>query len=215
MQKFINLTFRNIKTVFVGKNLLWQIFAILATYILVMSGFDWQYFMFMRENAYRPLLFIGEGLGYLYPIFLPITLFILYLVNKKHSYKNTSLASAQSVVIAFVIGLFYKGITNRISPPHHGVIADNSNAFNFGFFEIFPIGGWPSQHTAVAFALSFCLITLFPKSNIIKFTTITLSLFISLGVAIAWHWFSEIFAGAILGIVIGLTVGKSYKQITN
>jgi len=38
------------------------------------------------------------------------------------------------------------------------------------------------------------------------------ALYIGIGVSLSIHWFSEFVAGAIIGTVIGVTVGKFYKK---
>jgi hypothetical protein len=52
---------------------------------------------------------------------------------------------------------------------------------------------------------------LFPKNKIIRFTALVYALYIGIGVSVtSIHWFSEFVAGAIIGSVIGIAVGKSY-----
>ena len=72
--------------------------------------------------------------------------------------------------------------------------------------------GWPSSHTATAFAMSMALVALFPKNKFVKYSAIIYAVYIGLGVSTTIHWFSDFVAGAILGTVIGLVVGKSFLK---
>ncbi len=63
---------------------------------------------------------------------------------------------------------------------------------------------------AFAFALAFT--TLYPKNKIISFIFILWALYVGISVSISIHWFSEFIAGAILGSLVGVVVGKSFRS---
>jgi membrane-associated phospholipid phosphatase len=119
------------------------------------------------------------------------------------AYARTGWALLYTVVSAFSIALMYKIVTGRTSPPHHEVTTDISNQFHFGFMQEQVMGGWPSSHTTIAFAMAACLIALFPESSRIKIIAYTYALLVGLGVAIGFHWFSEFLAGVLIGTVVG------------
>ena len=51
---------------------------------------------------------------------------------------------------------------------------------------------------------------LHPANKVIRYLAILYALYIGLGVSLTIHWFSEFVAGAIIGWVTGLVVGKSF-----
>ena len=53
---------------------------------------------------------------------------------------------------------------------------------------------------------------MFPKQRWLRITVILYALYIGLGVSMTIHWFSDFVAGAILGTVIGVVVGKRFPQ---
>ena len=59
--------------------------------------------------------------------------------------------------------------------------------------------------------MALCLIMLYPKNKLIVFSALFYAFYIGLGVSVTIHWLSEFVAGAIIGSVIGLTVGRSYR----
>ena len=70
--------------------------------------------------------------------------------------------------------------------------------------------GWPSSHTTVAFAMALALWELYPENRLIRYGAILYAFYVGIGVSITIHWFSEFVAGAIIGSVIGVVVGKSF-----
>lgn len=92
-----------------------------------------------------------------------------------------------------------------------GALVDNSRAFNFGFMNEHVIGGWPSSHTTIAFALATTLSLLLPPRFYVRAILFSVALFIGVGVTFGYHWVSEFVAGACLGVAIGLVVGKHYR----
>jgi membrane-associated phospholipid phosphatase len=95
--------------------------------------------------------------------------------------------------------------SNAHSPP------DTSHGFQFSFLKGGVFWGWPSSHTTVTFAMTVCLITLYPKNKMFVFIALLYAFYIGLGVSMTIHWFSEFVAGAIIGSVIGMVVGRSFK----
>jgi membrane-associated phospholipid phosphatase len=211
MKYFIATLPKNIFNSFRGKNFYWHLLAWFLTAVIVVSGFDWYYFTITRnfyfESFFFPAIIIGAAL----PIFgLPLMLLFGWL-RKSEPTKMLAWTLGQAAVIGWLVSSFYKALTGRIPPPHT-ILVDISNQFNFGFFKEGIFWGWPSSHTAVAFAMAFALITLYPKNKIVKLVSFIYALYIGIGVSLDIHWFSEFVAGAIMGTVIGVVVGKSFSQ---
>ena len=55
------------------------------------------------------------------------------------------------------------------------------------------------------------IFTLFPKQRWLGYVAIAYALYVGFGVSMTIHWFSDFVAGAILGTVIGVVVGKSFS----
>ena len=90
-------------------------------------------------------------------------------------------------------------------------LTDSSHGFQLGFLKGGIFWGWPSSHATIAFAMSVCLITLFPKTKLMVALALIYALYVGLAVSVSIHWLSEFVAGAIIGSVIGRVVGASYR----
>jgi membrane-associated phospholipid phosphatase len=123
---------------------------------------------------------------------------------------RTTWAVGQAALLGWAISSAYKAVTGRPHPPHTAVL-DMSHVFRFGFARGGIFWGWPSSHTATAFAMAVTVFTLFPEKKWPGITAILYALYIGIGVSMTIHWFSDFVAGAIIGTVIGVTVGKSFR----
>lgn len=203
---------KTIIRIFSGRNFFFHLLAIFLTYVIVVSGFDWHYFVHMQTSALLPYLTPAIGIGGLVPIFgIPLA----YLYTKIRHNKLATMriwTIAQAAMLGWIISSTYKAFTGRVQPPHGllSTLVDSSHDWRFGFFEHGIFWGWPSSHTTVAFAMSFAVIALFPKNKKIFFVSLLYAVYIGLGVVTRIHWFSEFVAGGIIGAVIGLSVGRAF-----
>jgi membrane-associated phospholipid phosphatase len=205
---------QHITSLFKGKNLLWQGIMVAATAIITLTGLDWQYFIASRNDSLQMFGFLAGLLGFLIPILIPFVLIIASDIKKSARLMNAAFATIQAGAIGLGLTSFYKIFTGRIGLPH-SIMTDTSRMFRFGIMRGGAFQGWPSSHTTVAFAMSFALITLFPKNKYIKFFALAYALFIGLGASVAFHWLSDFIAGIILGTIIGITVGKNFLKRIN
>jgi membrane-associated phospholipid phosphatase len=210
MQGFLKKLFEIIALSFRGKNLLIHIVAYILTAIIVLSGFDWYYFVHFRDLGFS-LLFSAVILGGLVPIILPIYLLITARIFKDIKRYTLGIALVLSALAGLIISSFYKIFTGRIQPNQLNIVTDISRQFNFGILRHGMFWGWPSSHSTVAFAMAFTLITLFPKNKMLKILAFIYALYIGIGVSMSIHWFSEFVAGALIGALIGITTGKLFK----
>jgi membrane-associated phospholipid phosphatase len=202
---------KNTISIYSGRNLVLQLIAFFLTYIIVITGFDWKYYSFIRSTSlptyFHPAIFIG--------MILPIFGFpFFYLLAR--SLKRTDLllqvwALAQAGFLGWCISALYKAFTGRVQPPKSLAI-DTSHNWNFGFYEHGIFWGWPSSHTMVAFSMAFALIAMHPKRKTVLTFSLIYALYIGIGVSTQIHWFSEFVAGAIIGAVVGTVVGKSFLK---
>ncbi len=205
---------RNIWNSFFGRNFVWHILAILLTYLIVISDFDWVYFNFFQHSVIYPFFFLGSAiLGMLLPVFVPLGMLMLGLMDKNKKLINSAWALGQAGLLGLLITSFYKVFTGRPSPLHFftSTSVDTSKIFKFGIYRGGVFTGWPSSHTASAFAIATTAIILYPKNKIVWIVAITYALFVGFGASISFHWFSDAVAGAIIGTVIGTVVGRAFK----
>jgi len=189
--------------------IIWHIIAILLTLVLVTSGFDWHYFLSTRAPTLRSLMFPAVHIGGLLPILLPLTLLAFGRLTRNVSTRLIGWAVAQAEIIGGLVAAAYKAITGRAHPSHFAG-TDLSHTFRFGLLRGRVFWGWPSSHTTIAFAMAATIFTLLPKQRWLGYLALAYALYVGIGVSMTIHWFSDFTAGAIIGTVIGVVVGKSF-----
>jgi membrane-associated phospholipid phosphatase len=213
MKQFLVTLPRNLIGCFKGWKLVWHLLAIVLTFILVMSGFDWRYFLATRNPELRSWMWPAVFIGGLLPIYLPLLLLAFGFLAKNTKTILTGWAIAQAELLSALIVVAYKAFTGR-AHPMHTVGADISHVFHFGILRGGVFWGWPSSHTTIAFAMAASVFTLCPKQRWLGLLAIFYASYIGIGVSITIHWFSDFVAGAIVGSVIGIVVGKSFLPNT-
>ncbi|MBI3631828.1 MAG: phosphatase PAP2 family protein [Candidatus Vogelbacteria bacterium] len=201
----------NLIKVFSRRNLAWHFAFIVITYLLVTSGFDWWYFESTR-GVIQSLGLSAAILGFLVPIIFTVGMYVLGEMRKDYKMMNTSVAVAQASIIALLISSIYKAFTGRTQPGFytHTSLVDISHDFHFGFLQHGIFWGWPSSHTAVAFAGAVVFLIMYSKNKIIRYGSLLYATYIGLGVSVSIHWFSDAAAGAILGSLVGIVVAKGF-----
>lgn len=213
MKQFVNHVTFVIQRIYVGKGLLIQILAILLTYISLESGFDWYYFTSVRNETLNSF-FLPALLGmFLVAFLLPLTLLVLGKLRSNQHTLYGAYALAEAAFVGWFISSCYKAFTGRVQPNLHDLLTDSSHSFNFGFLEHGIFWGWPSSHTAVAFAMAYAAIAMFARTKSWKIIFFVLALYVGIGVSLSIHWFSEFVAGALIGSVIGSAVGAAWKKV--
>jgi membrane-associated phospholipid phosphatase len=208
---------KNIVRCFKGYNLLWHFLAIILTYIIVTSDFDWYYYLSSQKPLLRTLFSLALELGMILPIVVPLILLATGVLRKDFKIKRTAFALGQAAILGLAISSFYKVFTGRIPPPHfvgHGALVDISHGFRLGFLRGGIYEGWPSSHSTIAFAMAVVLWKLYPENKIVRYAALLYAFYVSIGVSIRIpiHWFSDFVAGAIIGSLIGAVVGKSFDH---
>jgi membrane-associated phospholipid phosphatase len=211
MRVFFSTLPRNIAGCFKGRMILWHLGAILLTFILVRSGFDWFYFCSTRDPVLWSLMIPAAAIGGLVPLVLPLALIVSGFVARDAKTATTGWAMGQAALLGSLISSACKAVTGRIHPAH--TIGDNiSGVFRFGWMRGGVFWGWPSSHTTIAFAMAVTVFTLFPKQRRLGLAALAYAGYIGIGVSMTIHWFSDFAAGAIIGSVIGMVVGRSFSQ---
>jgi membrane-associated phospholipid phosphatase len=205
---------RNIFGCFKRRMIFWHLLGISLTFVLVTSGFDWFYFRCTRGPLLRAWMFPAAPIGGLVPITLPLVLIACAIIIRNARFRLAGWAIGQAELIASLLSAAYKAVTGRVHPARD-VGVDISHVFRFGFLRGGIFWGWPSSHTAVAFAMAVTVFTMFPKQRWLGYVAIGYALYIGVGVSMTIHWFSDFLAGAILGAVIGMVVGRSFSGCTS
>lgn len=212
MKQFLVTLPRNLIGCFKCRLILWHLLAILLTVILVTSGFDWFYFQSTRDPRLWELMIPSAPMGGLVPIALPLILIMSGFILSHSRITMAGWAIGQAELIASLISSTYKAFTGRVHPAPAG--GENiSQVFQFGFLRGGVFWGWPSSHTTIAFAMALTVFTLFPKQRWLGWLALAYAGYIGLGISMTIHWFSDFVAGAIIGSVIGLVVGRNFSQI--
>lgn len=207
----------NIKAIFVGKNIMYFILAIILSITTVYSGLDWYYFSIFRNSPLFDITYPAIAIGAFIPIFGTLIYLLIALYRSDKNSISTSKALIQASILGYLISTTLKIFTGRIQPPREYIqgMSDISHGFNFGFLENGIFWGWPSSHTTVAFAMMFVILIHYNKNKFIKFLAIFYAFYIGIGVSISIHWLSEFIVGAILGSLIGKIVGESFLEKIN
>ncbi len=209
MKNFFKTLGKNIADSFRKKRYLWHISAFFATYALVISGFDWYYFLAMQSKVLYQIFWPGVAIGGILPLLLPLSLIISGKVRKNKRLEFFGWAIGQAALAGWLISSSYKSLTGRIQPDLANLTTDISDRFQFGFYEHGIFWGWPSSHTTVAFAMSVACAYIL-NNRLGKYLSIAYAFYIGIAVSFSIHWFSDFIAGAIIGTVIGMVVGKNF-----
>jgi membrane-associated phospholipid phosphatase len=187
----------------------WNLVAILFTFILVRSGFDWRYFLATRNPALRSWMWPAVVIGMFLPICLPFIVLVVGFIARNAKVVLTGWAIGQAEIIGALITAACKALTGRAHPSHY-VGADISHVFHFGFLRGGVFWGWPSSHTTIAFAMAVTVYLLCPKQRWLGWVALLYAFYVGIGVSMTIHWYSDFVAGAIIGSVVGTVVGKGF-----
>lgn len=203
---------RNVAACFRGYNLLWQLLAAALTYAAVTSGFDWFYFESTRSTLLFLLTIPAAIFGFFLPIVVPISMYMAGEFKKDKRLMRSGSAVAQATILSWTLSSTYKAFTGRMQPEFmtHFNTVDNSHDFHFGFLQHGIFWGWPSSHTAVAFATAIAFFYTYPRNTALRYAALLYAVYIGVGVSVSIHWFSDALAGAILGTIVGIVIGKSF-----
>ena len=211
LKQFVSSLPRNIIGCFKNPLVIWHAVAIVLTIIFVASGLDWIYFLDTRSLVLRSWAFPAVGIGGQLPLVLPPVLLLIGVLLRSGKSLLLGFAVAQSVILGSLISSAYKAFTGRIHPPR-GITTDVSHVFRFGFLRGGVFWGWPSSHTTIAFAMAITIFVLLPRQRVVGILAIIYAFYVGLGVSVTIHWFSDFFAGAIIGTIIGIVVGNSFSS---
>jgi len=201
---------------FTGDNLWYHGAAFGSTFVLAASGADRGVQDYFQEDP------VGEAYGVgtfiLGGIWQPVIGGVLYFAPDAET-KTAGSAVLQTALIQFGYTSLLKGLTGRPDPIENGDPANKqsgmcgNSADATAFFQLVRGCTWPSGHSSSAFSLISSLYAFYPEKTWIAYLGYPTALAISLGmVENDEHWLSDVVAGALIGHVIGWTIGKNFRN---
>jgi len=192
----------------------------LGTWALIETGIDWEW----RNIAYNDTWLSNLGrpglyVGYVLPALTPILTYASGRFANNERLQITGMALTQTLMLCLAIQTPLKMVTGRALP---GIVTEldhtrnpgtNNFSNNFNWINLNPIGGWPSGHTANAFAAAATISKIYYERKWLKVAVFSYAALIGFGTTLDVHWMSEAVAGALIGYAIGSSVGKSYKDL--
>jgi membrane-associated phospholipid phosphatase len=169
------------------------------------------------SNLGRP----GLDIGYIVPAITPVIIYTSGRFIKNEKLQITGLALTQSLILTLAIQSPLKMITGRALPgivselDHTRSLRTDNFSGEFDWFGMNFIGGWPSGHTANAFAAAATIAEIYNDNIPLNIAVYSYAALIGLGVTLDVHWASEALAGALIGYAIGKTVGRDFNKLLN
>jgi hypothetical protein len=124
MRQFLATLPLNLVGCFKGRRIVWHVIAIVLTFILVTSGFDWRYFLATRSSTLRSWMFPAVRIGGLLPFVLPLILWALGIIVRNARATLIGWAVGQAAILGLLIAAACKAVTGRPHPPR-GFSEDN------------------------------------------------------------------------------------------
>jgi membrane-associated phospholipid phosphatase len=201
---------KNFLRLFERRYLPWHALALALTAVLVLSGFDWQYFLLTRPIP-LPLVLPAAIVGFFLPILLPVVLYLWGEWKERPSLTRAGALVAQAELLGYLISIFYKVFTGRTQPEFYTFTstADIGRDFHFGILQHGVFWGWPSSHAAVALAGMTALFLLSRGNRFVRVAAVLYALYITFGVSVSIHWLSDALAGAIFGVLTAVVVVRA------
>jgi membrane-associated phospholipid phosphatase len=191
-----------------------------VTAALISSGFDWKWNRMAWNNSTITKLgtpFIYTG--YYVPVAADAIIYAGGLIAKNSGAQITAMALTQAHMITGLLQETIKMTSGRATPGLVNAMDQRRSNRTSNFSAVFNpmdmngLGGWPSGHTANAFAAAAVIACLYPHNYWFQVGMWTYASLTALGLSVSGHWASDCLAGMLLGIGSGYTVGRSYRNL--
>lgn len=180
------------------------------TYWLANHGIDWKLANFYNRNEVFVWMAVPCVLA---GMVVPLIIIGYYFREQYKLGSNDGRIQAKRALFSFVwtylTMTILKVFTNRIDMEPFEPLGtiDTSTHFRFGFlnsnswWESFS-EGWPSGHTMIAVGMAIAIHPLI-RSEFWKKINVLYPILVAWSVSTAFHWLSDVLAGALIGAVIG------------
>jgi membrane-associated phospholipid phosphatase len=208
------------KHIVTKSNILLLLLSFALTYICVASGFDAYYFVYFQNTTIYTLFSLAGFVGFIMPMVLWLLLLGTGMVEKRRDIVISAWMWVQASFLGWFFSSLLKVFTGRIPPPHGAdllqitldTVMDLSHGFRFGVLEGGIFWGWPSSHTATAFAGAMALAVYYRDYVWVRYIAIIYASYIAIGASMSFHWLGDAVAGVFVGSIIGLAVGRSFRK---
>src|ERR1017187_2576528 len=107
MKQFLVTLPHNFISCFTGWKIVWHVIAILLTVVLVLSGFDWRYYLVTHDPVLRSWMEPAVVIGGLLPIALPLFLLVTGFIIQNSRTIMTGWAVGQAALLSSLISSAY------------------------------------------------------------------------------------------------------------
>ncbi|AFM11441.1 phosphatase PAP2 family protein [Turneriella parva] len=202
--------------------------SVASTTLLVQTNWDYDYQLFSQKNNLMPKT-VSQGMldaGWYMPLVLPAAVYGWGFAWGDSSWQMHGASALQALGLTGGFTMALKSLTGRRGPDkdlaNPGTTSSSFRRttdaadFQFEFWKNFERGDgrffWPSGHTSSTFALAASF-TATTRSWVVG--VLSYGLATTMGYAMIdgdHHWLSDVISGALLGHVVGWTVGTSFRN---
>lgn len=156
-------------------------------------SFSKEFLLLLKKVAYFPMIVFSFS-----PLFVILTLFMIFIMNKVNKFCLVMLLSALSIQVSVSIKSILKFLFSRENI--YSLI--HTGKYGFKWFQDFhSLSSFPSGHTIATVAFFTVLWITYPKYRFFYFIVFAV-VFVTL-VLLGFHFISDIIAGAFVGWTVG------------
>lgn len=204
---------------FKGENLIFHSAAIASTYFLSQSGIDYKVHEYFADNKqFDAFSSPAAILGYILPTALSSGMYLYGKATGDNELTAAGSAAAQATIVSVVYSTILKAVTGRPGPNTKADdMIEESKKFRFGLLRGGIHYGWPSGHLTTNTALITSLMSFYKNNWLINIGGGLLLGYMFFSVTAhegaSMHWFSDVVAGTLIGLVIGINIGNNFHKL--
>ena len=153
--------------------------------------------------------------------FLPLYFFLIYLLKKTYSWKQLGIIVTGLLVVILITDQtsvhLFKNVFERYRPSHNENLKDLLHFYEIKPGDLYTGGkyGFVSSHAANFFGLLSFIYPFFKKEKKVVFSVLfLLGILVCVSrIYLGVHYFSDVFVGALLGLLIGFSIRNMVKII--
>jgi membrane-associated phospholipid phosphatase len=206
---------------FSGYSLFFYAGAVTGTAAMAYGGVDQAVRVGVQEHLVVPAYAdTSYYAGYIVPATVAPGVYLVGLLAHERDVAGAGSAALQSLGVALLTMGLLKIAVGRVYPLNGeplnatGRLDHPDNARTFEPFQnAWPLPAWPSGHTIATISVAAALSGYFPEQPWIPAIGYPLGLAIGFGMVDGdRHWASDVVAGALIGHVIGYSIGRDFRR---